>query len=354
MEVSLKKALRFLFPFAAGAVVLLAAGLGWLVFRKPAMHPPSTLVVERTVARIERGRYLTHHVADCFGCHSDHVENAFGFPPKPGTLGQGGFPFDEKLGIPGLVCAQNITPDPENGIGKWTDGEVIRAIREGVDRTGRTLFPMMPYKYFHEMSDEDVRSVVAYLRTMPAIQHRVPVGHIAFPVNLLIKSAPKPVEHPIETPDDSKDHFGYGKYLVTIGGCRECHTAHDSHGQLLPGRDFAGGWVMKGPWGTVVTANITPDAETFVGQTTRESFINRFRAFRDFDPLTSPTAPKGRNTIMPWLAFSHMTDQDLAAIFDFLKTVPPIRHKVERFPDAEMGTPASANASPLATTGASG
>jgi hypothetical protein len=242
--------------------------------------------------------------------------------------------------VPGVVQAQNITPDPETGIGRWTDGEVIRAIREGVDKDGQALFPQMPYPYFRSMSDEDVRSVVAYMRTLKPIRHPIPPRRLDFPVNFLVKGAPRPVDGPVGMPDPALDHLGYGKYMVTIAGCQECHTAHDNRGQLVPGREFAGGWVMLGPWGKVVTANITSDPDAYCGRATKDEFIGRFKSFESLTGERSPIAPKGRNTIMPWLAYSGMTQEDLGAIYDYLKTLPPIKNKVESFPDAPLPTPA--------------
>jgi hypothetical protein len=260
-------------------------------------------------------------------------------PPRAGELGQGGLPFDESFGVPGMVAAQNITPDPDFGIGKWSDGEVIRAFREGVDRNGDALFPMMPYSYYHEMSDEDARSVLVYLRSLAPLHHEVPKKHIAFPVNLLIKSVPEPVHAPIETPRDADDHLRYGKYLVTLGACRECHTPHDDHGQLLKGRDFSGGWKMSllGPNGKVmhvVPPNITPHPDAYFGTATKEAWISRVRAFAEMGGQKAPKVAPGRNTVMAWAEFAGMSDQDLGAIYDYIKTVPPIENKVDSFPDA--------------------
>jgi mono/diheme cytochrome c family protein len=237
--------------------------------------------------------------------------------------------------MPGVVAAQNITPDPVTGLGNWTDGEVLRAIREGVDKNGDALFPMMPYEHFRYMSDDDAKSVVAYLRTLKPIRHSVPAKHLDFPVNLAIKFVPKPLNGPITAPDPQKDHLGYGKYLTTIGGCHECHTPHDDHGGRVEAKAFTGGWEMKGPWGRVVTANLTPSAGTFVGRSSKEEFIGRFKSFASLDASNSPIAQPGHNTVMPWLPFSHMKDEDLAAIYDYLKTLPPVENKVVTFPDAK-------------------
>lgn len=317
------------------SVLLVAVGglVAALALKKPAMRPARTGTFEATPERIARGRYLTEHVADCHGCHSERVTERFGMPLKPGGMGKGGFPFDEKFGVPGLVCAQNITPDPETGLGSWTDGEILRAIREGVDRNGEALFPMMPYGDFRNLADDDATSIVAYLRTLPPIRNAVPRKKIAFPVNLLIKSAPKPVDGPVAAPDAAKDPLGYGRYLVTIGGCLECHTPHDAKQQRIAGQELSGGWTMVGPWGRVVTSNLTPHPDTFMGKATKAEFVGRFKSFVELDGEKAPIAPKGRNTVMPWLAFSGMTEGDLGAIYDYLKSVPPVERKVVAFPD---------------------
>lgn len=327
--------MKKLFKIAGSALLVVvgvaALGVMWLAVRKPAQNPPRAEKIEATAARLERGKYLVHHVTDCLGCHSDHTL-AYALPIKPGTEGQGGFPFGPEFGVPGLVCAQNITSDKETGIGAWTDGEVLRAMREGVDRNGNALFPMMPYSGYRELSEEDALSIVAYVRTLKPIRNTTPEKKIDFPVNLLVKFAPKPVEATVMAPARN-DSVAYGKYLAKVGGCHECHTPHDEKGQLIAGMDFAGGWEMKGPWGRNFTANLTPHAETFVGRATREEFIGRFKSFANMNASNAPVPPKGRNTIMPWLAYSGMTEQDLGAIYDYLKTVKPIDNKVNGFPD---------------------
>jgi mono/diheme cytochrome c family protein len=315
-------------------VLAVGGAFAWLTMRWPEQRAASDEKVEATPARLERGEYLVEHVAHCLGCHSDFHFDRFAVPIKTGTEGQGGYPFDKRLGVPGLVQAQNITPDPEYGLGSWTDGEVIRAIREGVDRKGKALFPMMPYPYFHEMSDEDVRSVVVYLRTLKPIHRPVAPRRLDFPVNFLVRFAPRPVAGPVTAPDP-KDTVAYGKYLVTIATCRDCHTPHDEKGQLIPGTDFSGGWLMPGPWGRVVSANITPDPDNYMGQASREEFIGRFESFRSLDGENAPIAPAGKNTIMAWPRYAGMTSEDLGAIYDYLKTVAPIHKIVNRFPDAK-------------------
>lgn len=328
----MKTFLKVVGGIALFAIALVIGAVTWLALRKPAQRPPSAEKIEATPARLARGRYLVNNVSDCLGCHSDHVDK-FGFPVKPGTEGQGGFIFDRKLGFPGVVAAQNITPDPEFGLGRWTDGEILRAFREGVDRNGNALFPMMPYQHLRHMSDEDAKSVVAYLRTLKPIHTSVPQKHIDFPVNLFVKFAPQPLDHPVTAPDPN-DSVRYGEYLTHIAGCVECHTPHDDKNQLIAEKVFAGGWEMRGPWGRVITANLTPHRDSYLGRATKAEFIGRFKAFASIDPMTSPDPPKGRNTVMPWTSFAQMSDHDLGAIYDYLETVKPIENHVNTFPDA--------------------
>jgi mono/diheme cytochrome c family protein len=314
-------------------LALVLGGVAFLSMRKPAQRPASAEKLQATPARLARGSYLVNHVSDCLGCHSDHLDS-FGFPVKPGTEGQGGFVFDAKLGFPGVVAAQNITSDPDTGLGKWTDGEIMRAIREGVDRNGDALFPMMPYVHLRNLGDEDAKSIVVYLRTLKPVRNQVATKRIDFPVNLFIKFAPQPLDGPVSAPDPN-DALKHGKYLATIGGCYECHTPHDDKNGLIADKPFSGGWEMRGPWGRVITANLTPHPDSYIGRATKEQFIGRFRAFASIDPLHAPTAPKGRNTVMPWLAFAQMTDNDLGAIYDYLKTLTPVANRVNSFPDAK-------------------
>jgi mono/diheme cytochrome c family protein len=328
--------MKTILKIAGGALLVVVAlavgGVSWLALRKPAQRAASGEKIEATPARLARGQYLVNHVSDCLGCHSDHLLK-FGVPVKPGTEGMGGFVFDKKLGFPGVVAAQNLTPDPETGLGKWTDGEILRAMREGVDRNGEALFPMMPYQHLRIMSDEDAKSVVVYLRTLKPIRNQVAAKHIDFPVNLFVKLAPQPLAGPVSAPDPH-DSVKHGEYLARIGGCYECHTPHDDKNQLLADKPFSGGWRMEGPWGVNYTANLTPHPDTYMGRATKAEFIGRFRAFASMNAENAPAAPKGQNTIMPWLAFAGMTDQDLGAIYDYLKTQKPIANKVTTFPEA--------------------
>jgi mono/diheme cytochrome c family protein len=316
------------------AVVALAAiGVSYLSLRKPAQRPASAEKVEATPERVARGRYLVHHVSVCLDCHSERT-SAYALPIKPGREGVGGFIWDKRIGFPGTLAAANLTPDLDTGLGKWTDGEILRAMREGVDREGNALFPIMPYGHYSKMSDEDAKSIVAYLRTVAPQRYARPKKALDVPLNFIEKFVPQPIAAPVPAPDKTNE-VAYGQYLVTIGACGECHTPKDDQGNPLPGMELAGGFEMLTPDFRVVTANITPHPSTFMGRATREEFIGRFRAFQGYTAETAPQAEKGKNTLMPWIAYSGLTDEDLGAMYAYLKTVPPVDHRVNSFPDAQ-------------------
>ena len=329
----MKTFLKVLGIAIAVVVVLVIGAVSFLSLKKPAQRPPSAEKIAATPERLARGKYLTEHVTVCLDCHSDHLLT-YSMPVKPGTEGLGGYIFDKKIGFPGVVAAQNITQDPTDGLGKWTDGEILRALREGVDRNGDALFPMMPYEHFRHMSDDDAKAIVVYMRTLKPLPNHVPDKKLDFPVNFIVKFIPKPLDGPVQTPD-RKDTVAYGQYLTQIGGCYECHTPHDKHNAVIPSQAFTGGWEMAGPWGRNFTANLTPAPETYMGHATKAEFIGRFRAFASINAANAPQCAPGRNTVMPWLSFAGMTDEDLGAIYDYLKTLPPVNKKIKTFPDAK-------------------
>jgi mono/diheme cytochrome c family protein len=214
--------------------------------------------------------------------------------------------------------APNLSPDPETGAGNWTDDQLARAIREGVGHDGRALFPLMPYQRYRSMSDEDVASIIVYLRSLPPVKRRQPMTEIGVPVRYLIRSVPEPLSAPVPAPDVSTP-AKRGAYLMTIGACSECHTPQDDHGQPIPGMEFAGGFVFEGPWGRVASANLTPDASG-IPYYDKALFTEVLR--------TGHVKARRINQIMPWHAFGGMTDEDIAAIFANLTTLKPVVHHV--------------------------
>jgi mono/diheme cytochrome c family protein len=313
-------------------VVIVCGVLGFLYFRSPAQAPAASIKVAMTPGRIARGEYLFARLADCAGCHSQRDFTRVAGPEVVSGRGRGNVLSGLIVGMPGTVVAPNITPDIETGIGSWTDGEKIRAIREGVDKNGRALFPMMPYGEYRNMSDDDVQSVVAYLNSLPPLKNPLPATKLDFPVNLMIKFAPQPAGS-VPQPDRN-DKLKYGEYLVTIGGCADCHTPQEK-GQPIPGKVLAGGQQFKSTMGTVLTANITPDLETGIGKWNEDFFRKKFYDYKEYaasgpPPLPGPTA----FTLMPWLSFSQLPPEDLGAIYAYLRTVQPVHNYVETHPGA--------------------
>jgi mono/diheme cytochrome c family protein len=321
--------LKKILLFGLLAVCLaVGGGMAFLVFRKPAMAPAWAGSVPPTAERIARGKYLFEVVADCEGCHSERDFSRFGGPVVSAGRGKG-FVFPEALGLPGAVVAANITPDRETGIGGWTDGEKIRAIREGVSRDGSALFPMMGYKRFRRMSDEDVQSLVAYLNTLPPVRNRLPRTTLAFPVSLLIKGEPRPAGS--VPPPDRADTAQYGAYLVALAGCQDCHTRTDQGKPV--GQPFAGGEEFRfSPTLAAVSANITPDTETGIGGWSEQRFLDTFYQYKTYLAEGSPKAGPERFTVMQWLGFAQMEPGDLKAIYAWLKKQPPVTNKVETHP----------------------
>lgn len=313
-------------------LVLLGGGFAYLSLRQPAQQPASNIKVSMAPERIARGRYIFEQLADCDGCHSQRDFSRIGGPVVLSGRGRGNVMSEFTIGMPGLVVAPNITPDPETGIGTWTDGEKIRAIRDGVDNKGRALFPMMPYSNFRNMSDEDVESLVAYLNTLPPVKNPLPQTKIDFPVNLMIKGAPKPAG--AVAPPDRNDPVKYGRYLVAMAGCGDCHTPFEK-GVPIVGKEFAGGEAFNTTHGKAVSANITPDMETGLGKWSEEFFLKKFYDYKEYAAAGPPPLPGPEAfTLMPWLTFSQLPPEDLKAIYAFLRTVKPIHNPVETHPGA--------------------
>ncbi len=313
----------------AGLVVIVVIG-GLIYFNTayPDVEAPKDVKIEYTAERIARGEYLANHVAVCIDCHSERDWTKFAGPIKPGTEGKGGDVFSEQMGFPGNIYVRNITPA---ALSTWSDGELIRAITCGVRKNGDPLFPMMPYLNFNHLTQEDIYSIVSYIRSLKPIQNEVPETELNFPLNLIVRTIPLKTYTPAEEIDRSNT-AAYGKYLVTIASCAECHT-QAVDGQPIEGMEFAGGQEFNlGPMGIVRTANITPHPETGIGNWTKEEFVNRFKQNIPDSNSTFISVKAGEfNSIMPWVMYGGMTEEDLGAIYDYLKTLKPVYNKVEKF-----------------------
>lgn len=306
--------------FTAAATLLLAAP----ACRKdePAPQaPPAPPVVEKAApavpaappvdpAVVERGRYLSEAVLACGVCHTARDTTRFGGPPTGAVLA--GACFGEEWGVPGRLCAPNITSDPEHGIGRWTDAELLSALREGRGRDGRVLFPMMPYVEWRSLSDEDARAVVAYLRQVPPVKSSVPRSEIPAEIHAEIQDLASPLPGPV--PGPGEDPVERGRYLATIAQCAFCHSGGGD-----PPAPFAGGRPAPTPLGDELVPSLLPKGPVLRGLS-EDAFVARFAAFRDLAPAPSRKGQVNK-LAMPWLAFSRMHEEDLRAVYRYLRTV---------------------------------
>jgi len=297
-------------------VVAISLTIGWRPIIGPRTRTLTARKFESTPQRLERGRYLANGTSGCIYCHSEHdlLKRDEPIPASQRGAGQV-LPY---LGLPGRIVASNITPDPQTGAGSWTDDQLARAIREGIGHDGRTLFPIMPYARFHSMSDEDLASIVVYLRSLPPVRHELPATEIIFPVKYLIRNAPEPLQSPVASPDTS-DRMAYGKYLTTITGCEDCHTPYHN-GQKVPGMDFAGGFLLQVTGETAAAANLTPHASG-IDYYDESLFLQAMH--------TGTVRARKLSPLMPFALYGNMTDDDLKAIFTYLRTLKPVKHRVD-------------------------
>ena len=295
----------------------ITATIGWTPFFGPKARPLTDRRVDPSPARMERGAYVVNHVAGCLFCHSELDPATRGLPIKSGRVGVGRSWASE--GIPWL-SAPNITSERETGAGGWTDDAIARAVREGIGHDGRALFPLMPYGNYRKMSDEDLASVITYIRSLPAVKQAQAAPAIPFPVNRFINAVPQPIDAPVPAPDMSTPEKR-GEYLVTMASCRDCHTPMDAQGRPVPGMDLAGGntFTYEGREPRA-SANITP-APNGIPYYTEDLFVEVIR--------TGRVREREISDLMPWGAYRGMTDEDLKAIFAYLKTQQPVDHVVD-------------------------
>lgn len=280
---------------------------------------------DSTKAVLARGEYLVTSVAPCLDCHSERDPAVFSMPVKPGTEGGGApHPFGQGMGVPGEITPPNITPYK---LKDWTDDELIRAITMGINKKGDTLFPLMPYHNYSRLAKDDLQAIIAYIRALK------PIEKPDVPRKLFITAAqfgPLPANtlEQNKRPDPS-DKVKYGEYLVTMASCSDCHTPMTPQGPDFS-KAFAGGFRFKGDYVDVTTANITPDTATGIGSWTEEVFLAKFKT--NLDAAQKKVNPGKLNTEMPWAVYAKMKEEDLRAIYAYLRTLPAIKNKVEKWP----------------------
>lgn len=293
----------------------------------PNVGLPPELKVEITPERLLRGEYLAVNVMACMDCHSKRDWSIYGAPIAAGTFGGGGEKFGKEMGFPGTIYSANLTP---HALGSWTDGEIYRAITTGVNKKGEAIFPMMGYLNYGKMETEDVYSIIAYLRKLPAVKNEVPDRTLDFPVNFMVNTFPEKAS-PQPKPNKT-DEVAYGGYLVSIANCLDCHSKVDEKGARVKGSEFGGGRTFNFPGGVVVTAaNISPDKETGIGDWSREAFIQKFKQFSDSSYLPQKVGAGEFNTPMPWFMYTGMDTSDLSAIYSYLQSVRALNNPVKKF-----------------------
>jgi mono/diheme cytochrome c family protein len=257
--------------------------------------------------RLSRGDYVVA-LAGCKVCHTPIKD---GVPD--GTLAFAGG-LEVQLPDGGVWRAPNITPDRETGIGAWSDTQIITAIRRGIRPDASRLLPVMPYPYFHRMSDSDAKAVVTYLRSLRPIKHAVGRSEVT-------SMPPVRLGEPENNVDPVDDARGHGEYIANLMHCGACHTpVTGPHAN----QTFAGGVVLPVTATQQVTsANITSEIDTGLGQWTEGDILAAVR--------TGQT-PDHREIVGPMRAFmegwARLDERDAHALAEYIKSVPPVRHEI--------------------------
>ena len=255
--------------------------------------PGEAFTIPTSAEALARGEYLMSGVTGCTGCHGENL---------------GGTEFINDPAI-GLLWAPNLTAGQGGVAAAYTDADWERSVRHGVRPNGQALL-IMPAHQFTHMSDEDLGAVLAFLKTFAPVDQAVPARRVAFVGTLLI-GAGMFGDLPAEVIDHAAGHPAtvpvaasaeYGHYLVRLGTCVDCHGAN------------LDGQVSGGPSTGVPPANLTPAGD--LANWTEADFIQTMR---------TGVRPDGRTLSdeMPWMFYGNMTDQDLAAIFSYLQSLPP-------------------------------
>ncbi|UJH91155.1 cytochrome c [Antarcticibacterium sp. 1MA-6-2] len=293
----------------------------------PNVGEPEDIIIEVTPERVERGSYLANNVTVCMDCHIGRDWSYFSWPIIKGTEGQGGEIFDQSMGFPGKFVSRNITPV---NLGEWTDGELLRAITTGVSRNNKPIFPVMPHANYGSMDKEDIKDIIAYIRTLEPIDHQPELSRSEFPMSLILNTVPKKANFGTRPP--KTETLKYGKHLVNAAACVECHT-QKVNGQV-EGELFVYGFEFKFPDGAILrSANITPH-ETGIGTWTKELFVARFKAYSDSSYIPNKVKPGEFQTVTPWMFYGEMTEEDLGAIYEYLQNLKPVNQVVSVFEPA--------------------
>ena len=247
---------------------------------------------------LERGAYLMKGPVACGNCHTN---------PAPGSLELGGGTRFAELAF--TAIAANLTPDPETGITQWTDADLINGIRNGKRPRGSTIGPPMPIAAYRGISDDDVKAIVAYIRSVKPVVNKT--ARSAYRVPLPDSYGPTVTSVPAVS---DADPVKYGAYIVNhLAHCTECHSKpKDGGGVDMTDGLGAGGQQFRGPWGVSQAPNITP---TGIGH------------YSDADlkkVITTGERPDGSKLKPPMAVsyYANMTPKDLDAVVAYLRSMP--------------------------------
>jgi mono/diheme cytochrome c family protein len=263
-----------------------------------------------------------HGIVGCGNCHTPKGPTG----ELPNSELAGGFSIpDADLGN---IVVPNITPDPETGIGRWTETEFRRALRDGVRPDGANYFPVFPYPSFTNISDDDAQAMWAYLLSRPPVRQQNRPHDVGFPFSwrflqlgwktLFFQPGPF---HADPAQNASRNR---GAYLVTaLSHCGECHTPRNQLGAVERSRFLSG--TPDGPEGALVP-NITPDRKTGIGDWTKDDLTELLKT--GITPEQSKVKGPMREAVEDGLKY--LTDADRDAITDYLLALPPIEHAVHK------------------------
>jgi mono/diheme cytochrome c family protein len=292
------------------AVAVMAfVAIGMYRFYRPLDVPFPKLSIPPTPDLIARGEYLVHGPAHCSNCHGDPAKRSELLRGEKVPLIGG-----ERIELPiALLFPPNLTPDPATGIGRLSDEQLLRVMRHSVSSKGH---PMMPFMPFEEVADSDLAAILAYLRSTEPVNNPVPEHEFNF-LGKLIRGfliTPHGAKEPIPASLQPNESPEYGKYLAyKVANCHGCHTNRSLFTGEFTGEPFAGGLELPAigdPNRKVISPDITPNG--LIGRWSATEFVARFRDLSHNVP----------GTHMPWGSFSRMTDSDLTAVYNFLKTLP--------------------------------
>jgi len=289
---------------------------------------------------VARGKYLVEHVGACGDCHTPRKSDGSLDMTKWLAGSQNFADLDPGDATKGAIHTKNLTPHNGTGLGGWTDAEIKKAFLDGVSKDGTPLFPIMPYFVFHNMNAQDADAIVAYLKSIPAIDNAIPARQ-PLPFPFTQPAAPVPAsaipDTTLPTTDANYESAMRGKYLAgNIGICMECHTERTAPGTAVPldvTKLFAGGEKYDAanqlglpvpPFpAEIFSRNITPHANGIQGWTA-QAVANALKQGVDKDNIPlCPPMPAGAMQ-----AFGGLTDQDALDIGNYVTTIPPIDNGV--------------------------